>query len=102
MQTQHGEAKEACGLGRPAGFSCSSKTVSNVHSSAHKFAHTHLVCLHVVLAVSHEGVDLANIVLHELDHERHRQVHQAILPCNLHTDSCQSNATGFPSSNIAF
>ena len=47
----------------------------------------YLACLHVVLAVSHESVNLANIVLHKLDHERHCQVGQTILPCDLHEDT---------------
>ena len=44
----------------------------------------YLACLHVFFAVCHECVNLPNIVLHELDHERHGQICQTILPCNLH------------------
>ena len=45
----------------------------------------HLACFHVVLAICHEHVHLADIVLHELNHERHCQVYQTILPRHLHT-----------------
>ena len=51
---------------------------------------TNLAGLHVLLAVSHEGVHLAHVILHELDHERHGQISETILPGDLHQEVLQS------------
>ena len=60
-----------------------------MHVSRRTTQQAYLACLRVFLAVSHECVNLANIVLHELNHERHCQVCQTILPCNLHIQTCE-------------
>lgn len=62
-----------------------SETAKLLFWSARSVRSCYLARFHVVLAVSHEHIHLAYVVLHELDHERHCQVYQTILPRHLHT-----------------